>query len=80
MTDYDSESARLVKYLGLDGADPKIREVIERYRPEKAEGKQGTHFFKGKIGRFRDQYSLEQQKKLTECLGVPLRTMGYSSE
>ncbi len=78
MTDYDSESDRLVKYLGLDSSQPGIREVIKRFRPEKVEGKQGTHFFKGKIGRFRDQYTPAQQKILSDRLGTSLRTMGYA--
>ena len=80
MTDYDVELARLVHYLGLDGSQQNIREVIERYRPERAEGRQGTHFFKGKIGRFRDQYSVAQQKTLSQCLGKSLRKMGYASD
>ncbi len=51
---YDAESARLVEFLNVDGSRPEVQEVIERYRPGKAEGQQGLHFFKGKIGRFRD--------------------------
>ncbi|MBI2758601.1 MAG: sulfotransferase domain-containing protein [Chloroflexi bacterium] len=77
LTNYDAESARLVGYLRLDGGQPKVREVIERYRPEKAEGQQGTHFFKGKIGRFRGVYSVDQQKLLVERFGASLSRMGY---
>src|SRR5581483_2344884 len=44
LTNYDAECARLVEYLRLDGARPEVRAVIERYRPEKAEAQQGTHF------------------------------------
>ncbi len=80
LTDYDVQSAKLVNYLGLDGNQPKIQEVIERYRPKKAEARQGTHFFKGKIGRFRDKYSLEEQKTLSDRLGAALRTMGYAAD
>lgn len=78
LTDYEAESARLVKHLSLDGSRPDVREVIERYRPEKAEGQQGTHFFKGKIGRFREAYSAEQQKLLTEKFRALLPKMGYA--
>ncbi|MBI1793527.1 MAG: sulfotransferase domain-containing protein [Chloroflexi bacterium] len=77
LTNYDAESARLVGYLRLEGGQPKVREVIERYRPEKAEGQQGTHFFKGKIGRFRGAYSVDQQKLLAERFGASLSRMGY---
>ncbi len=77
LTNYDAESARLVDYLHLDGSQPKVREVIEQYRPEKAEGYQGTHFFKGKIGRFREVYSAEQQKILSDRFGTALAKMGY---
>ncbi len=77
LTNYDAESARLVDYLHLDGSRPQVREVIERYRPEKAETYQGTHFFKGKIGRFREVYSAEQQKILLDRFGTVLVKMGY---
>jgi len=80
LTDYDAESARLVTYLGLDGSEPIIQLVIDRYRPAKAEGKQGTHFFRGKIGRFRDQYTQTQQKTLSKNLATVLLSMGYESE
>ena len=77
LTNYDAESARLVEYLRLNGSRPKVREVIEQYRPEKAENYQGTHFFKGKIGRFRESYSAGQQKILAERFGTALAKMGY---
>lgn len=78
LTNYSAESARLVNYLSLDGSRPDVREVIERYRPEKAEGQQGTHFFKGRIGRFREAYSAEQQKLLAEKFQALLPKMGYA--
>ncbi len=78
LTNYEPESARLISYLGLDGGEPKIREVLNHYRPEKVEGRQGTHFFKGKIGRFRDEYSREQQAVMADQFGLYLAKMGYA--
>lgn len=78
LTNYEAESARLVNYLSLDGSRSEVREMIERYRPEKAEAQQGTHFFKGKIGRFREAYSSEQQKLLNEKFKAFLPKMGYA--
>lgn len=77
LRDYDSEAGRLVKFLGLDGDDPKVQEVIGKYRPGAAEGQQGLHFFKGKIGRFRESYTAEQQEVLKERMGGYLSRMGY---
>jgi hypothetical protein len=77
LTHYDAESTRLAKYLGLLAERPEIRAVIEHYRPEQVEGQQGTHFFKGKIGRFRDAYTPDQQKVLAERFGSFLPKMGY---
>ena len=74
---YDAETARLVEFLGLDGSRLEVREVIEGYRPGKAEGQQGLHFYKGKIGRFRESYSEEEQKTLAERFGPYLREMEY---
>lgn len=78
LTSYDTEVARLIDFLGLDAANPQVQEVIEKYRPGKAEaGQQGLHFFKGKIGRFREKYSPAEQAVLAETLGPTLTRMGY---
>jgi hypothetical protein len=79
LTNYEAESVRLAKYLGLDENRPEVRTVIESYRPGNAEGQQGTHFFKGQIGRFRESYSPEQQQTLTARLGPYLSRMGYAA-
>jgi hypothetical protein len=77
LTNYDAEAARLANYLGLRVEQAEIRTVIEHYRPDQVEGQQGTHFFKGKIGRFRDAYTVEQQKVLAERFDSFLPKMGY---
>lgn len=74
---YDTESARLAKFLKLDGSRPEVQKVIDGYRPGKAEGQQGLHFFKGKIGRFRESYSREEKAVLGERFGSHLQKMGY---
>ena len=77
LMDYDNEAKRLVEYLKLDGSRTEVRNVIEKYRPGAAEGQQGLHFFKGKIGRFRESYSVDEQAALKERMGVFLTKMGY---
>jgi hypothetical protein len=77
LTDYDHEVTRLVEFLKLDGSKSEARKVIDRYRPDAAEGQQGLHFYKGKIGRFREAYSAEEQAILKEKLGLYLQRMGY---
>lgn len=77
LTNYDVESARLVQYLKLDADKPEVRAVIEQYRPGANDGQQGLHFYKGKIGRFRDAYTSEQQSILLEKLNPYLERMGY---
>ncbi|MBL8062871.1 MAG: sulfotransferase domain-containing protein [Anaerolineales bacterium] len=79
LTNYDVESTKLVDYLKLDGTRPEVRAVIEQYRPGANDSQQGLHFYKGKIGRFRDSYSDEQKKVLTEKLGNYLNQMGYEA-
>lgn len=51
--------------------------MIESYRPGAAEGQQGLHFYKGKIGRFRESYGTQEQAILQESLGGYLTRMGY---
>jgi len=79
LQDYDSESARLVEFLKLDGSRQEVQEVIESYRPGRADGQKGLHFYKGKIGRFREAYSVEQQVVLNERFSPHLQKMGYKT-
>jgi hypothetical protein len=78
LTDYDREAARLAQFLQLNGSSPEIQKVIGAYRPGAAqEGQQGLHFYKGKIGRFRESYGAQEQATLKEKLGPFLTKMGY---
>jgi hypothetical protein len=77
LTDYDGEAARLVGFLRLRADQPEVRRVTDAFRPEKGEGQQGLHFFKGKIGRFREAYSKAQQAVLNEKMGAFIARMGY---
>jgi hypothetical protein len=77
LTDYDQEANRLVGFLKLRGSQPEVQKVVDNYRPGTADGQQGLHFFKGKIGRFRESYSAEEQSVLREKLGPYLERMGY---
>jgi len=77
LQEYETESARLVAFLQLDGSRPQVQEVIDNYRPGKGEGQQGLHFYKGKIGRFRTSYSEEEQAVMSERFGTYLKKMGY---
>ena len=77
LTDYNDEVRRLVGFLGLDENLPGVKTVIDAYRPEAAEGQQGLHFYKGRIGRFREAYDAEEQAILADKLGAYLRRMGY---
>ena len=77
LTDYESESAKLLDYLKLDKTSPKVRAVVEKYSPGAAEGQQGLHFYKGKIGRFREVYNEEQKSALKQKLSTFLPRMGY---
>lgn len=79
LTDYDHEVTRLVKFLKLERKRSQVQKVIDNYRPGAAEGQQGLHFYKGKIGRFRESYSAEEQSILKEKLGPYLQRMGYEA-
>ena len=79
LTNYDAESARLVDFLKLDRSKPGVRAVIEEYRPAATKSQPSLHFYKGKIGRFRETYSAKQQACLLEKFGNVLGRMGYTS-
>jgi hypothetical protein len=78
LNDYVAEAGRLVKHLRLDSSMPEVQAVIAHYGPERAEGKPGTHFSKGRIGRFREAFTAQQQAALAERFGAVLTRMGYA--
>ena len=77
LMNYDDEVARLIGFLKLNGGHPEVQKVIESYRPGEAEGQQGLHFYKGRIGRFRESFNPEEQAILREKLSPYLTRMGY---
>jgi hypothetical protein len=78
LQNYDAEVGRLIIFLGVDPASVAVADVLDKYRPGgQAQGKQGTHFFKGQIGRFRERYQAHEQKILAERFGETLKKMGY---
>ncbi len=78
LMNYDAEIERLLDYLGLDAGDDAVQGVVENYRPGKADaGQQGLHFFKGKIGRYKEKYTNDQQAQMRERFGAALQKMMY---
>jgi hypothetical protein len=79
LTNYDEEVERLISFLRLDRSHSGLQLAIDRYRPEKTQPDQkGIHFSQGKIGRFRQKMSPEQQQILADALQPYLARMGYS--
>lgn len=78
LQNYDLEAGRLVEFLRLKKKNALISAVVEKYRPGHAqENRDGLHFFKGQIGRFRERFTQEEQKKMAEKFGHYLDKMGY---
>ncbi len=80
LNDYDTESGRLIRFLGLDARQPAVAAVLDRYQPEASAtaDQRGLHFSKGRTGRFRNKYTPEQQQILAVKLGSYLERMGYT--
>lgn len=80
LLDYNAQAARLARFLGVNSSAEAAREVIEKYRPAgDVQTRQGTHFYKGQVGRFRERYSVEEQKILVNKFGPYLEKMGYEA-
>lgn len=78
LLNYDREVKRLVDFLHSKINNPETYQIIEKYRPQKAQSDQkGLHFSHGRIGRFRKELSQEQQETLARSLGPWLAKMGY---
>ncbi|MBN8579294.1 MAG: sulfotransferase domain-containing protein [Anaerolineae bacterium] len=79
LMNYEVESAKLVNYLNLDPTKPEVRAVIDQYRPGANDGQQGLHFYKGKVGRYKESYTSEQKRILLTKLVEYLKRMGYET-
>jgi len=75
---YGEETQRLLVFLGLDPEDEAIKSVLHQYQPTKGRSDQkGTHFVKGKVGRYRERLSTEEQDLCIQVFGPYLEKMGY---
>ncbi len=78
LKDYDAEVLKLGAFLRLESKNQEIVDIIEKYRPGQAkEGRDGLHFFKGQIGRFRERFSADEQKLMADKFSPYLIKMGY---
>jgi len=79
LSNYDNEIRRLVGFLSLNGDNPEARKVSERYRPGAAEAQGELHFHVGKVGRFRQSFTEQEQAVLRDRLTPYLPRMGYEA-
>jgi len=78
LTNYEMEVHKLLAFLGIKSDQTEVQNIVGKYRPGKAkEGKDGLHFFKGQIGRFREVFSEEDQQLMAEKFKPYLSKMGY---
>jgi hypothetical protein len=78
LRDYDVQVARLLDFLGLQAQSPSLQPIIDQYRPDKGHaGQKGTHFVKGKVGRYREKFTPEQQQLCLKAFGDYIERMGY---
>ena len=75
LVDYENQVNLLGQFLHLERQDPA---VIEKYRPAQARQEtKGMHFRKGKIGRFREKWTPEQQEILAQVFNAYLMRLNY---
>ncbi|MFC2054646.1 sulfotransferase domain-containing protein [Chloroflexota bacterium] len=78
LVNYNFEVDRLINFLKLDITGMSTLDVVNNYRPETAPTSQkGLHFSQGKIGRFRQEMTSEQQEIMSSVFGPYLDRMGY---
>jgi hypothetical protein len=77
LSNYDVEVQRLMNYLEIPPSQKQVDAIVEKYRPGKArEGRDGLHFFKGQVGRFRERFDASEQQKMAEMFAPYLKRMG----
>jgi len=75
---YDHETQRLCNHIDVDFESPKNQEIIDKYRPErKAKHNVGLHFSKGKIGRYKTNFTDAQIDECNHLFGDFLEEHGY---
>jgi hypothetical protein len=77
LRDYEGQAAHLLDFLSLDPDTPGVREAIEKNRPKTAASRDGVHFSKGRVGRFREVFTPKQLKLCEERFAPYLERMGY---
>jgi len=77
--DTRGEMERLARFLGLEVSDEKIDEIIRRYDREGLKEKKvdSFHFYKGQIGRFREELASEELVLCNRLFRRVLLEMGY---
>jgi len=78
LSDYDTEVTRLLEFFELNAENAGLQLVVDQYRPDQGSAEQrGTHFVKGKIGRYREKLTPKQQQLCLDVFGDYLERMGY---
>lgn len=78
LLDYETEVNRIINFLDLNPDLETIKQVICQYQPQKgSKAQRGTHFVKGKIGRYRQRFTESQQQRCLDAFGQYLERMGY---
>ena len=77
LLNYETEIERILSHLQLEKNEV-LNPIIEKYRPEKGRSEQkGTHFVKGKIGRYLQVFTTKQQQFCLDAFGPYLEKMRY---
>ncbi len=75
---YEREAARLIDFLALDMAASEVKDVVEKYSPEKGSASmRGSHFSHGEAERFRRIFTPEQLGLINQEFSEALERMGY---
>jgi len=78
VADFDTEIERLSTVLGLDFSMGNTRIVLGDYRPEQGNAlRKGTHFHRGDIERYRQEFTPTHLERLTEKFKPVLDKMDY---
>ena len=78
LTDYLSQIQQMLLFLKLNPDNEGVQEVVDKFRPGGNDTVQkGLHFYKGKIGRFRQALTMDQVSALNQTFGPYIERMGY---
>ncbi len=70
---------KVTEFLNIRKQDSELKDILSRFQPGNIAFKSNIKFNKGKVGRYREYFSEEEQEEMNQTLKAFLNKWGYKS-